>query len=119
MFLIEGIFSGIIATMMFDLFQISLSYSYNINKSKWELLGRYILFFKEKKYFHENLENEDSLNNELIIGYIAHYIIGSLFGILYVTLNIIFLDYPSIFLAITYWLCNCFRRMVYYDAICL
>ena len=53
MFLIEGIASGIIATLMFDLFQLSLSYSYNINRSRWDLVGRYFSGFKKKKYFCE------------------------------------------------------------------
>ena len=72
MFLIEGIASGIIATLMFDLFQLSLSYSYNINRSRWDLVGRYFAGFKKKKYFCENLENDEPIKNELIIGYVAH-----------------------------------------------
>ena len=99
MFLIEGIVSGIVATIMFDLFQLSLSYSYNINRSRWDLVGRYFIGLKKKKYFCENLENDESIKNELIIGYIVHYLIGSIFGILYVSINILFFDSPSIFLA--------------------
>tara|TARA_B100001540_G_C15707854_1_gene597063 strand:- start:551 stop:1024 length:474 start_codon:yes stop_codon:yes gene_type:complete len=100
MFLIEGIASGIIATLMFDLFQLSLSYSYNINRSRWDLVGRYFAGFKKKKYFCENLENDEPIKNELIIGYVAHYFIGIIFGILYVSINILIFDTPSIFLAI-------------------
>ena len=36
----------------------------------------------------------------MIIGYIVHYIIGSLFGILYVLINMIFYIEPSIFLSL-------------------
>jgi hypothetical protein len=100
MFLFYGIFSGIIATALFDIFQISLSYAYNINKSKWNLMGRYFYGLMDKKYFIENIESEGTVINEVQIGYIAHYIIGSIFGIFYVTLNIIFFDNPSIALAL-------------------
>tara|TARA_B110000438_G_scaffold270958_1_gene288479 strand:+ start:816 stop:1292 length:477 start_codon:yes stop_codon:yes gene_type:complete len=101
MFIIKGIFSGIIATIFFDIFQISLSYAYNVKKSKWNLIGRYFFFlFKEKKYYQEDIESENFIKNELLIGYVVHYLIGSIFGIFYVALNIINYDNPSFFLAI-------------------
>ena len=52
MFIFDGIFAGLIATALFDLFQVSLSYSYNISKTRWDLVGRYFLGFKEGKYIH-------------------------------------------------------------------
>ena len=55
MFYLQGIISGIFATLLFDLFQISLSYAYNINKSKWNLVGRYFIGLKDKKYFREDI----------------------------------------------------------------
>ena len=35
MFILQGIISGLLATIIFDIYQISLAYSYNVNKSKW------------------------------------------------------------------------------------
>ena len=101
MLFLQGIISGLIATLIFDLFQISLSYAYNINKSKWNLIGRYFFGLYYKKYFIEDIENESEITNELILGYIAHYIIGSLFGIIYVLFNKIFYQEPSILLALS------------------
>ena len=100
MFIFKGLISGIIATLIFDIFQISLSYAYNINKSRWDLIGRYFLGFKEKKYIREDLENDERVKNELLFGYIFHYIIGMIFGIIYVTINLIFYNHPSIILAL-------------------
>lgn len=100
MILLQGITSGLIATFLFDLFQISLSYAYNIKKSKWNLIGRYFFGLIEKKYFIEDIESEKVIKNELIIGYIIHYLIGSIFGIFYILINIIFYTEPSIFLAL-------------------
>ena len=100
MFFIHGIAAGIIATIFFDIFQNSLSYGYNIKKSKWNLIGRYFYGLKDKKYFRENLEDEKMIKNELILGYVTHYIIGGIFGILYVSLNKIFFNEPSVILAL-------------------
>ena len=82
MFFINGILIGIVATLLFDLYQNSLFYAYNINKPKWYLIGRYFYGYKNKKYLTDDLENDTVIKNELIIGYIAHYIIGSIFGVI-------------------------------------
>ena len=89
MLFIHGIVSGIIATIIFDIFQFSLTYAYNINKSRWDLVGRYFLGLKEKKYFREDIENEEQIKYELFIGYLIHYLIGATYGILYVILNLL------------------------------
>jgi len=101
MFLIYGLIAGIIATLIFDLFQISLSYAYNINKSKWNLIGRYFIgVIRNNKFFVDNIEEEEIIGNELLIGYLVHYTIGSIFGLFYVSINLIFYSEPSLILAL-------------------
>ena len=100
MFFLQGIISGLIATFLFDLYQIALSYAYNINKSKWNLAGRYFIGILEGKYVIEDIESEEIIKNELIIGYFIPYLIGSIFGILYLSLNTILHTEPSILLAL-------------------
>ena len=101
MFLIYGLIAGIIATLIFDLFQISLSYAYNINKSKWNLIGRYFIgIIKNNKFFVDNIQEEEIIDNELLIGYLVHYVIGSIFGLFYVSINLIFYSEPSLILAL-------------------
>ena len=100
MFILQGIFAGIIATLLFDLYQISLAFAYNTNKSKWNLIGRYFFGLLNKRFKRDTLSDDEIIRGELIIGYVVHYIIGSSFGILYVVLNILFYHQPSIILAI-------------------
>ena len=100
MFIIKGLLTGIIATIIFDIFQFSLSYAYNIDKSKWHLIGRYFIGLKDKKYFREDIINDNVIKNEIYYGYLVHYVIGSIFGIIYVTLNILIFNEASLFLAL-------------------
>lgn len=100
MFIIEGIFSGIIATLFFDLFHISLTFAYGVNKAKWNLAGRYFIGVSRGKYIQENLSNEPEEKNELFIGYIVHYFIGVIYGLFYVIINSSFLEEPSLILAL-------------------
>ena len=101
MYIINGILIGIIATLIFDIFQNSLLYAYNINKPKWYLVGRFFYHFKNKIFFHDDIESENEIKNELILGYFFHYIVGAIYGLIYIILNILFFNHPSFLLAIT------------------
>ena len=99
MILFQGIISGLFATFIFDLFQSSLNYAYGIEKPKWNLLGRYFLGYKESKFIRKTLIDDEELDNELLWGYFFHYLIGIIYGIVFVILNFMLFDYPSILLA--------------------
>ena len=101
MFFFEGLMSGLIATFLLDLFQLSQSYAYKIKRGKWDLVGRYFLGLAKGKYFRFDINNEPSIKYELIIGYTIHYIVGSIFGLIYIVFNIIFFSEPSFLLALT------------------
>ena len=94
MFIIQGIVSGLIATIIFDLFNQSLNYAYNLNKPKWFLLGRYFIGCTRGNYLRDSLEVDDEENNELIWGYGIHYLIGIIYGLFYVFLIFYFLITP-------------------------
>ena len=99
MILLQGIISGLFATIIFDLFQSSLNYAYGVEKPKWNLLGRYFLGYKESKFIRKTLIDDEELDNELLWGYFFHYLIGIIYGIVFVILNFLLFDYPSILLA--------------------
>ena len=88
MVILQGFISGLIATIIFDLFNQSLNYAYNINKPKWFLLGRYFIGYKRGMYFRDSLEVDDEENNELLWGYVIHYLIGIIYGLFYVIFNL-------------------------------
>ena len=99
MVILQGFISGLIATILFDLFNYSLNYAHNIKKPKWYLLGRYFIGYRQRRYFRISLENDDEEDNELLWGYIIHYFIGIIYGLFYVCLNLSLFDYPSLLIA--------------------
>ena len=99
MLVFQGLISGIIATIIFDLFNISLKFAYNIDKPKWNFLGRYFLGYKEGRYIRKSLQEDDDVENELLWGYIIHYLIGIIYGLFYVFINLLIFDYPSLLIA--------------------
>ena len=68
MFFAQGLISGLIATIIFDLFNQSLHFAYGIDKPKWNLLGRYFLGYKKGMYFRKSLKEDDEIDNELFGG---------------------------------------------------
>ena len=99
MVFVQGFISGFFATIIFDLFNLSLNYAYNINKPKWFLIGRYFIGITKGKYFRKTLETDNEEDNELIWGYGIHYLIGIIYGLFYVIFNFLFFDYPSLLAA--------------------
>ena len=99
MLFFQGLISGIIATIIFDLFNISLKFAYNIDKPKWNFLGRYFLGYKKGRYIRKSLQEDDDEENELLWGYIIHYLIGIIYGLFYVFINLLIFDYPSLLIA--------------------
>ena len=99
MLIFQGLISGIIATIIFDLFNISLKFAYNIDKPKWNFLGRYFLGYKEGRYIRKSLQEDDDEENELLWGYIIHYLIGIIYGLFYVFINLLIFDHPSLLIA--------------------
>ena len=99
MILLQGIISGLFATIIFDLFNHSLNFAYNVDKPKWNLLGRYFLGYKENKFIRKTIVDDEELDNELLWGYFFHYLIGIIYGVIFVILNYLLFDYPSILLA--------------------
>ena len=99
MYLIQGIISGVIATFIFDIFQHSLNYAHGVDKPKWKLIGRYFLGYKKGIFIRVSITEDEEEKNELIWGYLIHYLIGIIYGIFYVSLNGLILHYPSILLA--------------------
>jgi len=102
MFLIYGLIAGIIATVLFDIYQIALNYAYGINKTRWDLVGRYFIGLKNNKYFRDDLINDPLEKHELIYGYLIHYTIGIIYGLFYILINLIFYDELSILIALVY-----------------
>ena len=62
-------------------------------------MGRYFLGYTKGRYFRKSLKEDDDVDNELLWGYAFHYIIGLVYGLLYVLFNLIFFDYPSLLVA--------------------
>ena len=104
MIILSYIFVGFFATLFFDLYQIYLKFAFEIDKSKWGLVGRYFIHCSKGVYKQEDINESENFDYENIVGAIAHYIIGIIYGFVYIFINYIFFENASLIIAITFGL---------------
>ncbi|MDR2223157.1 MAG: DUF2938 domain-containing protein [Flavobacteriaceae bacterium] len=75
-----ALFVGIGATLFMDLYALVNKKVFNIPSLDYAILGRWIGYFKEGQFTHNNILLTPSIKGERIIGWSAHYLIGITFA---------------------------------------
>ena len=84
--LISSILIGIGATLTFDLWAQFLKHAFKITPSNICLVGRWFRYMPEGIFSHSNIVSTPPKSGECITGWIAHYMIGIMFAIVFVTI---------------------------------
>ena len=77
------IFIGIGATLVFDLWGSFLKQAFKIPSSNFCLVGRWVLYMPKGIFKHSKISSAPQKNAECTVGWIAHYITGILFAIIF------------------------------------
>ena len=86
LFIISTIILGLGATLTFDLWALFLKYAFKIIPSNICLIGRWILYMPEGTFKHSNIGSAPQKSAECAAGWVAHYLTGILFAIVFVAL---------------------------------
>ncbi len=78
---LQPVFIGLGATLIFDLWGLFLKYTFKITPSNMCLVGRWILYMPEGVFRHSNINLTPQKNAECIVGWMAHYTTGILFAV--------------------------------------
>ena len=81
--ILQTILIGTGATLFMDLYAIILKF-FNINSLDYRFVGRWIGHFPKGKFFHNKIMESPSVAYEVLLGWIAHYLIGITFAFLLV-----------------------------------
>jgi hypothetical protein len=84
LFFLNPIIIGIGATLTFDLWALFLKYAFKVAPSNFCLVGRWILYIPEGIFTHSNIGSAPPKKEECGVGWIAHYMIGITFAIVFV-----------------------------------
>jgi hypothetical protein len=83
--IIKTILTGIGATLSLDLWVFLLKL-FKIKSLDYRFVGRWLGHIPKGKFFHKNVKDALPIKNEVLIGWIAHYMIGISFACLLVLL---------------------------------
>ena len=83
---ISAILMGLGATLSFDLWGLFLKKAFKIPPSNICLVGRWLRYMPEGTFKHSNIGSAPRKSAECTVGWIAHYMIGITFAIVFVAL---------------------------------
>ena len=86
LFYTTSIFIGLGATLILDLWGLFLKYVFKITPSNFCLVGRWLRFVPEGIFIHSKIDSMPQKSAECTVGCIAHYMIGILFAMVFLTL---------------------------------
>lgn len=84
--IVGAILMGLGATLVFDLWGLFLKYAFKIAPSNICLVGRWLQTMPEGTFKHANIGSAPQKSAECAVGWIAHYTIGVIFALGFVTL---------------------------------
>ena len=77
---------GIGGTVILDLWASLLQRFFGVSAANWAMVGRWVGHMPAGRFVHENIGRAAPVSGELAIGWIVHYAIGILYGLLLVGL---------------------------------
>lgn len=80
----SGILIGIGATILMDIWSVILWKLFGKPAPNWAPVGRWVGHLQDGKVFHENIGQATPVANEQAIGWIFHYFVGAVYGIVLV-----------------------------------
>lgn len=85
-YIIGAILIGLGATLVIDLWALLLRHGFRIQSLSYCLLGRWLLHMPGGTFVHESIAAAEQKQHECSIGWVAHYLIGTGFALVFVLL---------------------------------
>lgn len=81
-----GLVIGLCGTIAMDLWAIFLSRTFDIAGPNWGNVGRWVRHLARGKVFHDDISQLDGFASEVSTGWIFHYAVGIVYGIVFVAI---------------------------------
>ena len=78
---------GLGATLTFDLWALFLKHVFQVTPSNICLVGRWLRYMLTGTFMHTNIGSAPRQDAECAVGWIAHYLIGATFALVFVALT--------------------------------
>lgn len=94
---------GVGATLLMDVWNLSLKHATKLSSLDYCLLGRWISHFPKGTFRHESIAAAAAMPRECTVGWLSHYTIGIVFALGFMTLTSSdWLEHPTLVPALAY-----------------
>lgn len=83
MLILKGILIGIGANLLFDLWGLLLARLPGMSRPNWAPVGRWFWHLREGRVFHDDIAKAAPHARENALGWIAHYAVAILYGVVF------------------------------------
>ena len=102
-YILAAFLAGLGATLLIDLWALVLKRGFNIPSLSYCLLGRWILHMPGGTFAHPSIAAAPPRPHECAVGWVAHYSIGVVFALLFVSLaSWRWLEHPTLLPALAF-----------------
>ena len=84
--ILRAVLIGIGGTVVLDLWAAFMQRVFNVPATNWAMVGRWVGHMPRGHFMHENIGKAAPVSGEHAIGWIVHYVIGTVYGLLLVGL---------------------------------
>ena len=81
---LAAIATGIIATVVLDLWVVLLHRRFKLTPTNWAVVGRWFAYMPRGQFRHQAIAQVPAVTGELLLGWSAHYVIGVGYAVIYV-----------------------------------
>lgn len=81
--IIKSVFIGVFATAVIDLWALLLKKGFGLPTTNWAMVGRWFGHLPRGVFVHNPITESDAVAHEHLIGWVAHYVVGILYALLY------------------------------------
>lgn len=83
---------GVIATLAIDVWALFLNKGLGLPVTNWAMVGRWLGHLPEGRFVHNPISETASVTNELILGWVFHYVIGLIYAAIYLLIMLSLLE---------------------------
>lgn len=99
----QGVLIGVIATIGQDIWEAIVKHIFRFPTAGLALIGRWLGHMPRGVFVHHSISKSAAIPNELLIGWVAHYITGIVYGVMYLSLvQILLSSNPTIVSALIF-----------------
>jgi hypothetical protein len=79
----QGLIIGVIATIGMDIWAVVVKHVLRLPTADWAMVGRWFGHMPRGVFVHRPISDSAPIPNELVIGWIGHYVTGVVYGLAY------------------------------------